>query len=64
LSSSNEFAKLEKEVQNDIIKVEALYKKNKDKVVEFLLEHVKFVDITVPEVVKGNFDEKFGKANE
>jgi hypothetical protein len=52
---------LEKEVQKDVLRVEELYKKNKANVIDFLVEHVKFVHITVPEVVKGNFDIKLGK---
>jgi hypothetical protein len=60
---SSDLSKLEKEVQNDIQRVENLFKRNKDSVIDYLIDHVKYVDIIVPEVVKGNFDEKFGNLN-
>lgn len=63
LTVNSDLSKLEKDVQIDIERVEGLFRKNKDNVIEFLIEHVKYVDIIVPEVVKGNFDEKFGNLN-
>lgn len=60
---SSDLSKLEKDVQNDIQLVESLFKRNKETVIEYLIDHVKYVNIIVPEVVKGNFDEKFGNLN-
>ena len=60
---SSDLSKLEKDVQNDIQLVESLFKRNKETVIEYLIGHVRYVNIIVPEVVKGNFDEKFGNLN-
>ena len=59
LTFSSDHSKLEREVKEDIGRVEILFNRNKDSVIDFLIDHVKYVDITVPEVVKGNFDAKF-----
>ncbi len=44
----------------EISEVEKEFRKNKDNVIEYLFNHVIKVDIIVPDVVKGKFEEKFG----
>ena len=51
---------IERKNKLEIIEVEKEFNKNKDKVVDYLFENVIQVDIIVPEVVKGKFEEKFG----
>ncbi len=47
----------------EISEVEKEFNKNKDKVIDYLFQNVLEVDITVPDVVKGKFEEKFGVLN-
>jgi hypothetical protein len=54
---------IERKNKLEIIEVEKEFNKNKDKVVDYLFENVIQVDIIVPEVVKGKFEEKFGIKN-
>jgi hypothetical protein len=47
----------------EIIEVEKEFNKNKDRVIDYLFENALQVDIIVPEVIKGNFEERFGVKN-
>jgi hypothetical protein len=51
---------LEQRTANDIKKLKIDYDKNKNKVIEFILESVLDVDMTIPDVVKGQFSKKMG----
>jgi hypothetical protein len=47
----------------EIVDVEKEFNKNKDKVIDYLFNNVLQVDIVVPDVVKGRFEETFGVQN-
>ena len=51
---------VERKNKIEINEVEQDYNKNKPKVIDFLFANAIEVDITVPDVVKGKFEEKFG----
>jgi hypothetical protein len=44
-----------KKIYSEINVLQNEYKKNKDQVIDFLIENVLAVDMTIPDVVKGKF---------
>jgi hypothetical protein len=46
---------MEKKTANEISLLKMDYNSNKNKVIEFLIENVLDVDMTIPDVVKGKF---------
>jgi hypothetical protein len=44
-----------KRIYSEINVLQNEYKKNKDQVIDFLIENVLVVDMTIPDVVKGKF---------
>jgi len=51
--------RIETKRDEDIKIVDSKYKKNKEKVIDFLFNSILQVEIRVPDVVKGNFEERF-----
>jgi hypothetical protein len=54
-----ELEKIERVKNEKLENIESVYQKNKDKVIDFLFNSILSVEIKVPDVVKGNFEEKF-----
>jgi hypothetical protein len=49
---------LENKNRQEIIEVEQQFNRNKPKVIDYLFNNVIHVDIIIPEVVKGKFEER------
>lgn len=47
-----------KKNDKDILEIKSEYSSNKNNVIDFLIESVMEVDLSIPEVVKGNFSSK------
>ena len=62
-SNRNYIEDIEHKNKLEIIEVEKEFNKNKDKVIDYLFENALQVEIIVPEVIKGNFEERFGVKN-
>lgn len=58
LSKTEQEAQVKKN-DKDIIEIKSEYNSNKNNVMDFLLESVLEVDLSIPEVVKGDFASKF-----
>lgn len=52
---------IEQKTKSDIELIKQLFKKNKENVTQFLFNTVTNVDIHIPDVVIGNFEEKFNE---
>ena len=54
----NELEEIDERTKKEIIEIDLAYNKNKSKVADFIFKSVVSVNIVIPDVVKGNFEEK------
>jgi hypothetical protein len=54
---------LERKNEQEVLEVEQQFSKNKASVIDYLFENVINVDIHIPEVVKGKFEERLTNQN-
>ena len=53
----NELEELEKTTENEIKEISQQYTENKEKVIKLLLDNIMSVDLEIPKVVIGKFEE-------
>jgi hypothetical protein len=51
---------MEKKISSDMKQIQKEYDANKDSVINFILDSVLDVDLTIPDVVLGQFSKKLG----
>jgi hypothetical protein len=51
---------MEKKISSDMKQLQREYDVNKDKVISFILDSVLDVDLSIPDVVKGQYSKKLG----
>ena len=53
------FDEIDKITEEELKEIDETFNKNKNKVIDFLFDSVVQVNIDIPDVVKGNFEENF-----
>jgi hypothetical protein len=59
-SNKEEEEKMEKKIGSEMKQLQKEYEANKQSVINFILDSVLDVDLSIPDVVKGQFSKKLG----